>query len=135
MKEEVVCQGCQFGKAYKLPFKSSNRERTIPFELIHTDLMGSTKTPSYSGCKYTMVLGDDYTRYTWLYFLKEKSEVTHKFVIFSDMVEKEFDAKIKCLRSDNGGEFNSTDFTVFCHEKKDPKTIYLLRYTAAKCSG
>ena len=80
-------------------------------------LMGPEKTPCYSGCKYTMVLGDDYTRYTWLYFLKEKSEVTHKFVIFSDMVEKEFDAKIKCLRIDNGGEFNSTDFTAFCHEK------------------
>ena len=75
--------------------------------------MGPTKTTSYSGCKYAMVLVDDYTQYTWVYFLKEKSEVVQEFVIFSDMVEKKFDAKIKCLRSDNGGEFNSTDFTVF----------------------
>ena len=117
MKEEVDCQGCQFCKAHKFPFKSSNRQRTICFELIHTDLMGLTKTPSYNGCKYAMVLVDDYTRYTWVDFLKEKSEAIQKFVIFSDMVEKEFDAKIKFLRSDNGGEFNSTDFTAFCHEK------------------
>ena len=51
-----------------------------------------------------------------MYFLKEKNEAIKKFVIFSNMVEKEY-AKIKCLRSDNGGEFNLANFIAFCHEK------------------
>ena len=57
---------------------------------------------------------DDYTRMTWVTFLKKKSEAFEKFKIFKEMVENETHVKIKCLRSDNGGEFNSNEFNEFC---------------------
>lgn len=114
VQENVICQGCQYGKSHRLPFKNSSNRRSALFELVHTDLMGPTKTPSYSGNHFAMVLVDDHSRYTWIYFLKEKSEALSKFVEFTEAIEKEFGQKIKCLRSDNGGEFMSTDFFQYC---------------------
>ncbi|KAL0340336.1 UNVERIFIED_CONTAM: Retrovirus-related Pol polyprotein from transposon TNT 1-94 [Sesamum radiatum] len=113
--EDVVCQGCQYGKSHHhLPFKMSSNRRTTSLELIHTDLMGPTRTPSCSHNHYVMVLVDDYSRYTWTYFLKEKNEALSKFVEFRNKVEKELGQKVKCLRSDNGGEFMWADFFQYC---------------------
>lgn len=60
--KDVICQGCQFGKSHRLPFQRSTNCRSTMFELVHTDLMGPTKT-SYSGFQYAMVLVDDFSRY------------------------------------------------------------------------
>ena len=51
---------------------------------------------------------------TWVNFLKEKSEAFEKFKIFKAMVENETNQKIKCPRSENGGEFTSNEFNYFC---------------------
>ena len=61
-----------------------------------------------------MMLIDDYTRMTWVTFLKEKSETFKKFKIFKAMVKNETNQKIKCLRSNNGGDFTSNEFNDFC---------------------
>ena len=61
-----------------------------------------------------MFLINDYTRITWVPFLKEKSEAFEKFQIFKEMDEIESGMKIKCLRSYNGGEFTSNEFNEFC---------------------
>ena len=61
-----------------------------------------------------MLLIDDYTKMTWVTFLKEKLESFEKFKIFKEMVENETYMKIKCLRSDNGGQFTSNEFNEFC---------------------
>ena len=52
----------------------------------------------------------------WVVFLKEKSEEFEKLKIFKNRVENEFGVKIKCLRSDRGGEFTSRKFNMFCEE-------------------
>ena len=57
---------------------------------------------------------DDYTRMTWLYLLKKKSEAFNYFQTFKEFVENECERKIKCLRSDNGGEYVSNEFNKFC---------------------
>ena len=64
-------------------------------------------TKSLQGEYYFMLLIDDYTKMTWVTFLKEKSEAFMKFKAFKALVENEINHKIKCLRSDNGGEFTS----------------------------
>ena len=60
-----------------------------------------------------MLFIDDFTRMAWVFFLKEKSEAFNKFKAFKLLVENETEAKIKCLRSDNGGEFTSKEFDLF----------------------
>ena len=61
-----------------------------------------------------MLFIDDFTRMAWVYFLKEKSETFNKFKAFKTLVENEIGVKIKCLRLDNGGEFTSKEFNIFC---------------------
>ena len=51
---------------------------------------------------------------TWVAFLKEKSKGFDKFKTFKNRVENEFGMKIKCFRSDRGGEFTSNEFNIFC---------------------
>ena len=60
-----------------------------------------------------MIFIDDFTRKAWVYFLKEKSEAFNNFKAFKTLVENEIGVKIKCLRSDNGGEFTSKAFYFF----------------------
>ena len=59
---------------------------------------------------------DDFTRMTWLFLLKKKSETFNCFQVFKELTENEIDMKIKCLRSDNGGEFVSNEFNRYCDE-------------------
>nr|DAD37292.1 TPA_asm: hypothetical protein HUJ06_007933 [Nelumbo nucifera] len=111
-----VCVGYQYGKSHRLPFQKSMNRASSMFQLIHSDLMGPTSTPSYSGLRYMMVVVDDFSRYSWVYFLENKSEVLTHFTQFKMMVKKEFSSVIKCLRTDNGGEFLSHEFLRFCEE-------------------
>jgi hypothetical protein len=73
-----------------------------PLEIVHTDLVGPTRTNGLKGEKYFMLLVNDYTRMTTVFLLKNKSEAFEKFKIYKEMVENEMDSKIKCLRSNNG---------------------------------
>jgi hypothetical protein len=81
---------------------------------VHTDLVGPTTTKGLKGERYFMLLVDDYTRMTVVFFLKNKSEAFENFKIYKEMVENEMDSRIKCLRSDNGGEFTSKEFMDYC---------------------
>jgi hypothetical protein len=83
-------------------------------EIVHTDLVGTTTTKGLKGEKYFMLLVDDYTRMTAVFFLRNKSEAFENFKVYKEMVENEMDSKIKCLRSDNGGEFTSKEFMDYC---------------------
>lgn len=85
------------------------------FELVHSDVMGPTRTPSYSGFHYMLMIVDDYSRYAWVYFMENKSEAFSKFMEFKNIVEKEFGSKIKCLRTENGGEYMSGEFINYCN--------------------
>jgi len=60
-----------------------------------------------------MLLVGDYTRMSAICFLRKKSEAFENFKIYKETVENEMDSKIKCLRSDNGGEFHSKEFMDF----------------------
>ena len=72
--------------------------------------------PSLNGCLYYIIFIDDYSRRTWIYFLKQKesTEVLSKFKEFKALVENQSGQKIKTLRSDNGGEYISNIFKNFC---------------------
>jgi transposase InsO family protein len=65
------------------------------------------KTPSLGGSIYFLTFIDDYSRKTWVYFLKHKSKTFDKFKEFNALVEKQSGLSIKILRSDGGGEYKS----------------------------
>jgi transposase InsO family protein len=91
-------------------FKENEYSMTRPLEIVHNDLVGPTTKKGLKGEKYFMLLVDDYTRMNVVFFLKNKLEYFENFKIYKEMVENEMDSKIKCLRSDNGGEFTSKEF-------------------------
>jgi transposase InsO family protein len=81
---------------------------------VHTDIVGPTTTKGLKGERYFMLLVDDYTRRTAVCFLKNKLKAFENFKIYKEMVENEMDSRIKCLRSDDGGEFTSKEFMDYC---------------------
>jgi transposase InsO family protein len=111
----TLCKHCQQGKQTKTKFKSKEYSTTKPLEIVHTDLVGPTTTKGLKGERYFMLLVDDYTRMNTVCFLKNKSKAFENFKIYKEMVENEMDSRIKCLRLDNGGEFTSKEFMVYCN--------------------
>nr|KYP66220.1 Retrovirus-related Pol polyprotein from transposon TNT 1-94 [Cajanus cajan] len=112
-----VCEGCLLGKQFRLSFpKESDSRAQKPLELIHTDVCGPIKPRSLGKSNYFLLFIDDFSRKTWVYFLKEKSEVFENFKKFKAHVEKESGLLIKALRSDRGGEFTSKEFQKYCED-------------------
>lgn len=75
------------------------------------------KVPSISNSKYLITFIDDLSHMTFLYFLKQKSEAFEKFKEFKKFVENQTRRHIKVLRSDNCGEYTSTEFKKFCQDE------------------
>ena len=112
--QDVVCSGCQYGKSHRLPFPNSRNRASVVLELVHSNLIGPIRIPSYVGFQYVMIIVDDFSRFTWVYFLKHKNEALSNFIQFKEQVEKEFGVPFKCLRTDNGGEYMSAQFLDYC---------------------
>ncbi|GAA0152821.1 hypothetical protein LIER_11203 [Lithospermum erythrorhizon] len=85
---------------------SESRVSTI-FELLHCDLWGPNKVASSNGALYFLTIVDNYSRAVWVYLLHSKSEVFKSFCSFVSMVERQFHAHLKVVRSDNGTEFEN----------------------------
>jgi transposase InsO family protein len=108
------CKHCLIGKMHKLPFVHSQFQSTQPLELIHSDVWGPAPVNSSTGYKYYLLFVDDFSRFSWLYLLKHKSDVLSIFKSFKAVVENQFSTQIKFLRTDCGGEYTSNEFTAFC---------------------
>jgi transposase InsO family protein len=80
------------------------------------DLFRPIQYTSISGNKYGFVIVDDYTRYTWAFFLVDKSDVFATFKSFVKGIHNEFKTTIKRVRSDNGSEFKNTRIDELCDE-------------------
>jgi hypothetical protein len=85
---------------------------TRPLELIHLDLFGPTTYKSLGGNLYCLVIVDDYSRYTWTFFLEAKT--FDMFKKFATMAEKEFGSSMVKIRSENGSEFRNTRVEEYC---------------------
>src|SRR3954471_12844992 len=116
-KSDALCEACQKGKFSKPAFKSKNVVSTSrPLELLHIDLFGPVKTASVRGNKYGLVIVDDYSRWTWVKFLKHKDESYSVFFEFCTQIQSEKECKIIKVRSDHGGEFENRFFEEFFKE-------------------
>jgi hypothetical protein len=117
------CKGCALGKYAQKPFPSSEHRCKGVLNLIHSDVCGSMSVESVSGSRYFVLFIDDYSRKTWIYFLKTKDEVFGRFQEFRALVENQTRRKIQVLRSDNGGEYTSKEFEDYCTEARIKKEL------------
>jgi len=84
---------------------------------------------SLGGYLYYLTFTDDYSRKTWIYFLKKKDEVFTWFHHFKAMIENQSEKRIKILRTDNGTEYEANEFHDYCREagiKRETTTPYTL---------
>ena len=113
----TICKSCQLGKQTRISFKTKEILSTSqPLQLVHMDLCGPSRTKAPSGESYFMLITDDFSRMTWVSFLKYKSEALDKFKIFKALAENQTGCKLKCIGSDKGGEFTDYDFADLCNE-------------------
>jgi transposase InsO family protein len=85
--------------------------------MLHMDLFGPIAYISISGNKYGLVIIDDYSRFTWVFFLQDKSEPEEVLKKFLKREQNEFDAKVKRIRSDNGTVFKNTQVEDYLDEE------------------
>jgi transposase InsO family protein len=90
---------------------------TRPLEMLHMDLFGPITYISIDDNKYDLVIIDDYSRFTWVFFLQDKSETQEVLKKFLRKAQNEFDAEVKKIRSNNGTEFKNTQVEDFLDEE------------------
>ena len=105
---------CIYGKQNHVSFLSKATRPKGILKLVHGDVFGPVSVPSLGGSRYYVSFVDDFSKMTWIYFLKKKSKVFERFLEFKAIVENQADRKIKVLRTDNGGEFYGKEFDQFC---------------------
>jgi len=129
-KPDNLCEGCILGKQQRESFPSGKSIRAkAPLEIVHSDLCGPMQNPSLAGNQYFLTFIDDFAKKSWVYFLKNKSEVFENFRNFKALVENQSGLCIKVLRTDRGGEYISKEFLRFCRENGIHKQ-FTARYTS-----
>ncbi|KAK2976697.1 hypothetical protein RJ640_013953 [Escallonia rubra] len=119
-------EGCLVGKQHRHSFPKKPISRAkASLELIHTNVCGPIDPASLGKTIYFLLFIDDYSRKTWVYVLKKKSEVFSNFKRFKALVEKHNGYQSKAMRSDRGRKFISKEFKAFCEENgiRQPLTI------------
>ena len=79
-------------------------------------MCGPIRKKSPRGEQYYILFIDDFSRMCWIGLLKHKDEAFKNFKVFKALVENELDLKIKCLRSNRGGEYMSNEFFYLCEQ-------------------
>ena len=108
------CETCVEAKLTRSSFHSVDRS-TEPLGLIHTDVCDLKYVQTPNANKYFITFIDDCTKYCYVYLLKSKDEALDKFILYKNEVENQLSKKIKVVRSDRGGEYESP-FGGYCGE-------------------
>jgi len=117
-KKDRICSACQARKQVGVKHPAKNIVTTSrPLELLHMDLFGPNAYISIGGNKYGFVIVDDFSHFTWVFFLRDKGETQGIFKKFARRAQNEFKVKIKKVRSDNGTEFKNTNTEAFLDEE------------------
>jgi hypothetical protein len=99
---EPICDAYQQAKSHQLPYPTSISVSTTPLELFFSDVWGPACGSIGNNIYYVSFI-DDFSKFTWIYLLKHKSEVFQKFKEFQILVERLFDKKILVVQTDWGG--------------------------------
>nr|GEV87718.1 retrovirus-related Pol polyprotein from transposon TNT 1-94 [Tanacetum cinerariifolium] len=116
--KDHLCSSCELRKAKKKFFHTKitpNSKRRLQF--LHMDLCGPMRVASINGKRYVLVIVDDYSRYTWTYFLRSKVETPEVLIDFLRLVQRGLHAQVRIVRTDKGTKFfNQTLHVYFAAE-------------------
>jgi len=116
--KDRVCRACVLGKMHDAPHKPTNQIKSNKIlELLHVDLFGPPSHASLGGKKYCLVIVDDFSRYSWVYFFKLKSETQRTFIDFINLVQRQHNVPVLIIRSDNGTEFKNYTLNDFLSDE------------------
>ena len=108
------CESCQFAKHHRLSYSPRvNKRASVHFELVHSDVWGPCPVVSPTRFRYFVTFVDDYSRTTWLYLMKNRSELFSHFRAFCAEIHTQFHVYVQNLRSDNAKEYVSEQFHSF----------------------
>jgi transposase InsO family protein len=126
---EHICDGCVLGKQHRAPFPRTSAYRADrALDLVQTDLCGPITPATLGGNSYFLLVVDDYSRFMWIEVIKCKSDTFKFFKKIKFMAEADAQRGLRALHSDRGGEFNSSQFKVYC------KDFGIKHYTTAPYS-
>ncbi|GJT33351.1 putative ribonuclease H-like domain-containing protein [Tanacetum coccineum] len=117
-KLDHSCLACRKGKQHRASCKKIE-ERTVrePLELLHMDLFGPVSVESVNRKKYCLVVTDDCSKFSWVFFLAYKDET---YDMLHDLIvglENKLRHKVKTIRCDHGTEFKNQLMNEFCAKK------------------
>ncbi|KAL5816220.1 hypothetical protein ACOSQ3_024598 [Xanthoceras sorbifolium] len=122
------CEVCRLSKQSRQIYPTHGYKQSRPFSLIHSDVWGPSRVPNVTGARWFVSFIDDHTRLTWVFLMKEKSEVSQIFQNFVKMIQNQFETKIQIFRTDNGKEFFNNVLNKFLlqegivHQSSCPET-------------
>ncbi|GKD75189.1 putative ribonuclease H-like domain-containing protein, partial [Tanacetum coccineum] len=117
-ENDQTCFACQKGKQHKASCKSKTENSiSLPLHLLHMDLFGPTFVKSLMKKMYYLVVTDDFSRFTWVFFLATKDETSGILKSFITGIENIVDHKLKVIRCDNRTEFQNKEMNQFCEIK------------------
>jgi hypothetical protein len=118
-EKDRPCAACQAGKQVGSTHHSKNVMTTSrPLELLHMDLFRPVAYLSIGGSKYGLVIVDDFSRFTWVFFLQDKLETQGTLKRFLRRTQNKFELKVKKIRSDNGSAFKNLQVEEYLEEER-----------------
>jgi hypothetical protein len=116
-ESDLVCAPCRHDKMIVASRSLVNTVMTYsPGQLLHTDTVGPSRVRSMGGKWYVLVNVDNYSRYSWVFFLESKDQVFEHFRLLALRLNNEHPNCLKVIRNDNGTEFRNASFDEFCLE-------------------
>ncbi|KAK2423987.1 putative mitochondrial protein [Trifolium repens] len=118
IEEGRICGECQISKQTRMSHqKLEHQVTTRPLELLHIDLMGPMQVESMGGRRYALVVVDDFSRFTWIEFIREKSDSFDILKLLCLQLQREKNLSIVRIRSDHGREFENAKLSDFCESE------------------
>uniref|UniRef100_A0AAV1V209 Polyprotein n=1 Tax=Peronospora matthiolae TaxID=2874970 RepID=A0AAV1V209_9STRA len=117
--QDEISEVCVTERLSVKPFPKSTYgevKTTSLIQVIHGDVLGPIKTKSQGGARFVVTFLDDCSGYVVAYYIPHKSNVVDKFIKYKSMMENQLNNKIKCIRTDNGGEYINNRFTENCRK-------------------